>query len=131
MPRNMTPPIRHAEPELNDKLEKLFLASLSSGPDDDGHYATVTYNTKTKDWDEARKWGSRINRPRKWRKYLDKQGKMKYGLVFDIIKLEDGNYGVKFFATTRASALKAMMAKSEDPTKWAYSTNPDHPNYNS
>ena len=129
MPRTTRTPFPTAEPELDEKIERLFLASLASEPDENGHYRTVTYNTGSKDYDEAAQWVRRLHRPRNRQKYK-KRGKVQYGLNTEIIKLDDGTYSVRYHATTNEARLRYMLeAKGTDRTKWAYSSNPADPNF--
>jgi hypothetical protein len=131
MARNTRTPFPLADsPEINQEYEEAFLASIAVGPDEQGHYRTIVKPTGSKNYDDAAKAIQRLHRPRKRKKYL-KNGKMQYGLHCEVITLNDGTYAIKYHATTREAALRYLMeTRGDDPTKWSYSTNPEHPNYN-
>jgi hypothetical protein len=130
VPRNTTIPFSQLEPDQD--REQHFLASLSIGPDEQGHYGAFTIPVK--DYDEATLEIRRLHRPRNRRKFKRKTTRgdwaVQYGLVTEVVNLPDGKLGVKYFATTDAARKRYMLEqRGTDPEKWSYSSNKNHKNF--
>jgi hypothetical protein len=132
MPRNTSIPFRLTDPDTD--MEQEFIASLSVGPDELGNYGTFIIPVGSNDYDAAKKIIQRLHRPRKRRKFLRKNNRgsyvIQYGLSCEIITLQDGKLGIKYFATTDAARKRYMLETyGENPESWPFSTNKKHKNY--
>lgn len=139
MPRSPAPPwsarhplivsdaTYHAE-EVDEWVRESVRRADGNHDPKTGWYAPI-YIDGVKDRDEAKEIERAI---RRCANYLFKKGRLYVGSHVEAKKNPDGSYRVMYVAVHKDFTYAYMIKRyGEDRTKWPYSTNRYHPNYNS